>query len=97
MNDPQLKKDNRDQNLVELIREKLAAKESLLDLEYESIGDEGLIFLTRVGDLSHVNALNLSWNEITSAGLECRLDRLMSETILRQNYPCLRPGSTMVV
>ena len=70
MNDPQMKRVNRDQYLVELIKEKLDSQSPLLDLGYEGLGDAGLIFLTRTGDLAHVKVLNLSWNEITSIGIK---------------------------
>ena len=58
-----------DQHILDTIQEKLGWQSPSLDLSYERLGDVGVTFLARKSDLSHVRVLNLSWNEISDAGL----------------------------
>ena len=61
--------ENKDLNFIRILNEKLTRKDSVLDLAYERMGDAGIVFLCRNRDLSHVQKLDLSWNEITDEGL----------------------------
>ena len=59
----------KDLNFIETLNDRLIRKDPVLDLSYDRMGDAGIIFLCRNKDLSHVQKLDLSWNEITDAGL----------------------------
>ena len=60
----------KDLYVVELLKKSLATGNPCLDFSYERLEDAGAMFLARMKDLSHVTQLNLSWNEITSKGVE---------------------------
>ena len=62
-----MENDTPDARLVRRLRDVVALKDATLDLSYDRMGDEGVLLLTRLYDLSHVRLLNLGWNGITNA------------------------------
>ena len=78
-----------DLRIIDLLQRSVATGNPCLDLSYERLGDIGVLFLTRMKDLSHLTELNLSWNELTNKGIEalaqCRSLNGLTTLILDAN------------